>query len=137
MSASTDATVPGLPENLICCPICKKTLKALKCLPCLHLVCLKCLNVHIFTCERKKSHSFPCPVCGEPTQAPSEELKPEKWAKHFTSNSLIDSIDAVQLKNGDRKFDPCRNTRKRSLASRGAHLVVRHFAARALVVTAE
>ena len=41
-----DASIPGLPETLICCATCKKTLKARKCLAGLHLVCLKCLRAH-------------------------------------------------------------------------------------------
>ncbi|XP_052776925.1 uncharacterized protein LOC128214476 [Mya arenaria] len=108
--------IPGLPEKLITCPVCKKTLKTPKCLPCLHSVCMKCLHAHIMASGRL-GKTFPCPVCGESTPAPAVDLKAEEWAKHFTSNPLVDTvIDAIELRKGDRKCDPCRTNRKRALA---------------------
>ncbi|XP_045181714.2 E3 ubiquitin-protein ligase TRIM33-like [Mercenaria mercenaria] len=109
-------TFPGLPDNFINCPICRKTLRAPKCLPCLHSFCMNCLNKHIMTSENKDK-SFPCPVCQETTTAPEGNLKPDEWAKHFKSNTLVDSVmDAVDLKKGERKCDPCKNTHKLTIA---------------------
>lgn len=62
-------------------------------------------------------NSFLCPVCQETTPAPDRNLKPEEWAKHFKSNTLVDSVmDAVDLKKGERKCDPCKNTHKLAIA---------------------
>ena len=116
-SESKRAVKSTLPDSLIVCQICQKTLKTPKCLPCLHTMCLRCLHGHIMATAPGKT-SFLCPVCGENTLPPIEEVKEEEWAKLFPSNPVIDSVmGAMELQQGDRKCDPCRGTRKRSLAA--------------------
>ncbi|KAL4235453.1 hypothetical protein ACF0H5_007089 [Mactra antiquata] len=104
-------------EKFISCPLCQTMLKRPKCLPCLHSFCMDCLDKHIVKNTTSKDISFPCPVCQERTDAPEKLLKPDQWAKYFPSNPLIDSmLDVNDLKRGERRCDPCKNTRKRSIA---------------------
>ena len=105
----------GLSDNLTTCPMCSKTLKFPKCLPCLHSLCMECLNAHIMTSKREEC-SFSCPICSDKVHVP-EGTKPEDWAKSFKSSHLVNSVmDALELRRGERKCDPCQVNRKRSPA---------------------
>lgn len=99
-------------EDFIKCELCRHPLEYPKTLDCLHSFCKDCLATYISETVGKEPSSAAgvvCPICLQTTYPPKGAKSVNEWAHELPSNEFVRSfLEALSLKEPDRKCDTCR-----------------------------
>ena len=107
-------------EEFIKCEICRKRLRQPKTLPCLHSFCHGCLVTYLR--ETVSNSTAPqkqiiCPICLQTSSPPGWGRTPEEWVNNLPANDFLYSyLEALELKDTNRKCDTCSRQQKMTLA---------------------
>ncbi|XP_078329298.1 uncharacterized protein LOC144624033 [Crassostrea virginica] len=94
MATNQDKTVNLKVNDITVCSICFEKFKTPRYLPCKHSFCHDCLCSYIVSqCKSTESRlGFHCPLCRQYTVSDGDIKKPEKWAKYFPLNKVLEKM---------------------------------------------
>lgn len=103
-------------DDFIKCELCRQVLIIPRTLDCLHSFCKDCLATYIAETVGKSSRAsngIVCPVCLQTTYPPKHATSVNDWAQELPANEFLRSfIEAMSLKDPNRKCDTCRRQHK-------------------------
>ena len=94
MATNQDKTVNLKVNDITVCSIFFEKFKTPRYLPCKHSFCHDCLCSYIVSqCKSTEPRlGFHCPLCRQYTVSDGDIKKPEKWAKYFPLNKVLEKV---------------------------------------------